>query len=63
MNQEQKAKKSAYDQKYMKENIIRKLIAFNMTNERDVEIFRHLKQQKNTTEYIKGLIWTDMGRE
>lgn len=60
MKPETKAKKSAYDQKYMKENVIRKLIAFNMTNDRDVALWEFIQSKANATEYIKGLIEKDM---
>jgi len=62
MNNERKARKSAYDQKYMKENITRKLLAFNRNNPEDVEILTWLNAQKNATEYIKKLILNDMKR-
>jgi hypothetical protein len=62
MKQETKAKKSAYDQRYMKENIIRKLIAFNRQNDRDRELLDHLNSQPNATEYIKSLIEKDMSK-
>ena len=62
MKPETKAKKSAYDQKYMKENVIRKLIAFNMTNDRDVALWEFIQSKTNATEYIKGLIEKDMGK-
>ena len=60
MKPETKAKKSAYDQKYMKENVIRKLIAFNMTNDRDVALWEFIQSKENATEYIKSLIEKDM---
>lgn len=62
MKQETKAKKSAYDQRYMKENIIRKLLAFNRQNDRDRELLDHLNSQPNATEYIKSLIEKDMSK-
>lgn len=55
-----KEQKAAYDKQYMKENVVRKLLAFNMVNDRDRELLEHLNSQRNITEYIKKLIEEDM---
>lgn len=55
-----KEQKAAYDKQYMKENVVRKLLAFNMVNDRDRELLEHLNSQRNITEYIKNLIEQDM---
>ena len=60
---EQKAKKAAYDKQYMKEHVVRKLLAFNITNDRDRELLEHINSQTNATEYIKNLIMEDMKKE
>ena len=60
MKEEQKAKKAAYDKKYMKDNVVRKLLAFNLTNEQDMAIIARINSQPNATEYIKRLVLEDM---
>ena len=55
-----KEQKAAYDKQYMKENVVRKLLAFNMVNDRDRGLLEHLNRQSNITEYIKKLIEEDM---
>lgn len=55
-----KEQKAAYDKQYMKENVVRKLLAFNMVNDRDRELLEHLNSKRNITEYIKKLIEEDM---
>ena len=63
MKPEQKAKKSAYDQEYAKQNIIRKVLNFNTLIPEDERILKHLSQQPNMSEYIKRLIAEDMERK
>lgn len=60
MKPETRAKKSAYDQKYMKEHITRKLLAFNLTNDRDRALLEYINGKPNATEYIKSLIEEEM---
>ena len=59
MKEEQKAKKAAYDKKYMKDHVVRKLLAFNLTNEQDMTILARINSQPNATEYIKRLVLED----
>ena len=54
--------KSAYDQEYIRKNVKRKLIAFNMTKERDRNLWNWLESQPEMTQYIKNLIEQDMNR-
>lgn len=60
MKPEQKAKKADYDKKYMKEHVTRKLLAFNLTNDRDRELLEYINSKPNATEYIKSLIEEEM---
>ena len=62
MKPEQKAKKSAYDQEYAKQNIVRKVLNFNRLNSDDAKILEQLNQQPNMSDYIKRLILEDMSR-
>ena len=62
MKPEQRAKKSAYDQEYAKQNIVRKVLNFNKLNPDDVKALEHLNQQPNMSEYIKRLILEDASR-
>lgn len=60
MATEQKAKKSAYDQEYAKQNIIRKVLNFNRLKPEDMKALEQLSRQENMSEYIKRLILEDM---
>ena len=62
MKPEQRAKKSAYDQEYAKQNIVRKVLNFNKMNPDDVKALEHLNQHPNMSEYIKRLILEDASR-
>ena len=62
MKPEQRAKKSAYDQEYAKQNIVRKVLNFNRLNSDDAKILEKLNQQPNMSDYIKRLILEDMSR-
>lgn len=50
--------KSSYDQQYIKNNIIRKVITFNKLH--DKELIEYIKDKKNLNKYIKNLIIKDM---
>lgn len=50
--------KSSYDQQYIKNNIIRKVITFNKLH--DQELIEYIKDIKNLNKYIKNLIIKDM---
>ena len=53
--------KSKYDIDYMKKNITRKQIPFNMKNPEDAKMKKWLEsRQEGITAYIKGLILEDM---
>lgn len=54
--------KSAYDQQYMHDHIIRKLIPFNKDKDEDMELlaFAESKGPRAFTAYIKDLIRQDM---
>ena len=57
---EKRRKKSARDLKYIRENIIQKIITFNRKNPDDMAILNHLKSKGNVQGYIKELIREDI---
>lgn len=48
--------------KYIEDNCKNKPVRFNLSKERDRQIYDHWKAQENETEYIKELIEDDMYR-
>ena len=60
---DQKERKARYDMEYARKNIRRKEIPFNMTQPDDAELFQHLENKGNFTQYIKDLIRKDMKKE
>ena len=58
-----KERKTAYDIKYAKENVVRKFIPFNKAVPEDAKMLDWLDRQKNVTRYVKGLISDDMPGE
>ena len=59
---EQKKGKSAYDQEYIRKNIKRKLITFNVNKAEDREMLGWLNEIDNVVGYVKRLIREDMER-
>lgn len=55
--------KKAYDQQYMKENMVRKQIVFNRNNPADVRLLEHVQSQGSANAYIKELISKDIDRK
>ena len=54
--------KSAYDQEYTRQHIIRKMVPFNRLQPEDLALLRHAESTGNFTGYVKGLIREDMER-
>lgn len=59
---ERKRGKSAYDQEYIRKNIKRKLITFNVNKAEDREMLDWLNGIDNVVGYVKRLIREDMER-
>lgn len=58
----EKSRKTAYDMQYAKENVVKKLVPFNLRKPEDVALLDWLNRvgKGNVTGYIKGLIMKDM---
>ena len=52
--------KSQYDQTYIRENVVRKVVTFNKTKEEDRAVLAWLDTKYNFNAYIRGLILRDM---
>ena len=55
-----KRKKSEYNRKYNRENMIQKLLTFNRKNPDEMILYNYLTGKENINGYIKNLIWKDM---
>ena len=58
-----KQHKTAYDAKYMRENVKQLRIYFNTGNKDDLELMDWIKQQGNQTQYLKEIIREDKLRK
>lgn len=54
--------KSLYDQQYMHDRIVRKLLPFNKGKPDDMMILEYAESKGNFTAYIKNLIRNDMNK-
>lgn len=54
--------KSRYDQQYMHDHIVRKLLSFNKDKPEDIVLLAYAESMGNFTAYIKDLIREDMER-
>ena len=59
---DRKSVKKAYDIRYSKANITKRVIDFNKNSDEDMKILNHLDQKPNKARYVKGLILDDMTR-
>lgn len=55
--------KKAYDQQYMRKNMIRKEIIFNQNNPQDMRMLEHINAKESANAYIKDLINQDMKKK
>ncbi len=55
--------KKAYDQQYIKKNVIRKEIVFNRNNPQDMKTLEYINGKESANAYIKELINQDMQKK
>lgn len=60
LSEESKARKGAYDAKYMREHVKQITLGFNTGDPDDMKIYSHIREQPNQTQYLKGLVQDEM---
>ena len=60
LSDDAKRKKTAYDSKYIMENVVQRKIIFNKAVAEDVEMLEWLDGHENKNQYVKELIREDM---